>query len=42
MSAGGRLDERRKVERKLRDGAQQRLLALSLTIAVIGDQVAGC
>ncbi len=35
------LDERRKVERDLHDGAQQRLLALSLTIAMIGDRVAG-
>lgn len=34
------LDERRKVERNLHDGAQQRLLALSLTIAMIGDQLA--
>ncbi|MGH3069222.1 MAG: methyltransferase domain-containing protein [Streptosporangiaceae bacterium] len=34
------LDERRKVERDLHDGAQQRLLALSLTIAMIGDQLA--
>ncbi|MGH3305176.1 MAG: sensor histidine kinase [Streptosporangiaceae bacterium] len=33
------LDERRKVELNLHDGAQQRLLALSLTIAMIGDQV---
>ncbi len=32
------LDERRKVERNLHDGAQQRLLALSLTIAMISDQ----
>ncbi len=34
------LDERRKVERDLHDGAQQRLLALSLTIAMIGDRLA--
>ncbi len=34
------LDERRKVERNLHDGAQQRLLALSLTVAMIGDQLA--
>ena len=33
------LEERRKVERDLHDGAQQRLLALSLTIAMIRDQV---
>ena len=35
------LEERRKVERDLHDGAQQRLLALSLTIAMIRDQVNG-
>jgi signal transduction histidine kinase len=35
------LEERRKVERDLHDGAQQRLLALSLTIAMIRDQVTG-
>ncbi len=35
------LDERRKVERDLHDGAQQRLLALALTISMIGDRVAG-
>src|SRR5207237_9600037 len=35
------LEERRKVERDLHDGAQQRLLALSLTIAMIHDQVTG-
>lgn len=35
------LEERRKVERDLHDGAQQRMLALSLTIAMIRDQVAG-
>lgn len=35
------LDERRKVERDLHDGAQQRLLALSLTIAMIRDQITG-
>jgi len=34
------LKERRKVERDLHDGAQQRLLALSLTIAMISDQLA--
>jgi signal transduction histidine kinase len=34
------LDERRKVERDLHDGAQQRLLALSLTIAMLSDQLA--
>ena len=34
------LDERRKVERDLHDGAQQRLLALSLTIAMLGEQLA--
>ena len=34
------LEERRKVERDLHDGAQQRLLALSLTIAMIRDQLA--
>ncbi|MGH3303379.1 MAG: sensor histidine kinase [Streptosporangiaceae bacterium] len=33
------LEERRKVERDLHDGAQQRLLALSLTVAAIRDQV---
>jgi signal transduction histidine kinase len=33
------LEERRKVERDLHDGAQQRLLALSLTIAMIRDQI---
>jgi signal transduction histidine kinase len=35
------LEERRKVERDLHDGAQQRLLALSLTIAMIHDEVTG-
>ncbi len=35
------LEERRKVERDLHDGAQQRLLALSLTIAMVRDQVTG-
>jgi signal transduction histidine kinase len=34
------VEERRKVERDLHDGAQQRLLALSLTIAMIRDQLA--
>jgi signal transduction histidine kinase len=34
------LAERRKVERDLHDGAQQRLLALSLTIAMINDKLA--
>jgi len=34
------VEERRKVERDLHDGAQQRLLALSLTIAMISDQLA--
>src|SRR5262249_13111421 len=34
------LEERRKVERDLHDGAQQRLLALSLTIAMLSDQLA--
>ncbi|MGH3069212.1 MAG: sensor histidine kinase [Streptosporangiaceae bacterium] len=34
------LDERRKVERDLHDGAQQRLLALSLTVSMIGDRAA--
>src|SRR5262245_39266572 len=34
------LEERRKVERDLHDGAQQRLLALSLTIAMISDKLA--
>jgi len=34
------LDERRRVERDLHDGAQQRLLALSLTIAMISDKLA--
>lgn len=34
------LEERRKVERDLHDGAQQRLLALSLTVAMIDDQLA--
>jgi signal transduction histidine kinase len=33
------LEERRKVERDLHDGAQQRLLALALIIAMIRDQV---
>jgi signal transduction histidine kinase len=33
------LQERRKVERDLHDGAQQRLLALSLTITMIRDQM---
>jgi signal transduction histidine kinase len=33
------LEERRKVERDLHDGAQQRLLALSLTIAMISDKL---
>jgi signal transduction histidine kinase len=33
------LEERRRVERDLHDGAQQRLLALSLTIAMISDQL---
>lgn len=35
------LEERRKVERDLHDGAQQRLLALSLIIAMIRDQITG-
>ena len=35
------LEERHKVERDLHDGAQQRLLALSLTIAMIRDEVTG-
>ena len=35
------LEERRNVERDLHDGAQQRLLALTLTIAMIRDQVTG-
>ncbi len=35
------LAERRKVERDLHDGAQQRLLALALTITMIGDRLAG-
>jgi signal transduction histidine kinase len=34
------LEERRRVERDLHDGAQQRLLALSLTIAMISDKLA--
>jgi len=34
------LKERRRVERDLHDGAQQRLLALSLTIAMISDRLA--
>jgi signal transduction histidine kinase len=34
------LEERRRVERNLHDGAQQRLLALALTISMIGDRVA--
>ncbi len=34
------LGERRKIERNLHDGAQQRLLALSLTIARIGEALA--
>ena len=34
------LEERRRVERDLHDGAQQRLLALSLTIAMLSDQLA--
>lgn len=35
------LQERRKVERDLHDGAQQRLLGLSLTITMIRDQMIG-
>src|SRR5262249_61016895 len=34
------LEERRRVERDLHDGAQQRLLALSLTIAMIRHKLA--
>jgi signal transduction histidine kinase len=34
-------DERRRLERNLHDGAQQRLVALSLTLRVVGMKLAG-
>jgi signal transduction histidine kinase len=33
------IEERRRVERDLHDGAQQRLLALGLTLSMVGDRV---